>query len=322
MENKYKFSAVLSSLTDFVNENTGLLAKSVVNADTIKFKLPNGVGITFLDGMVGSSIKLNLLSSDIYWQAGNSCTFTTSGNTNFTQKTISLDQVKYTESLCGYNFMPKWYGQVTQGNYSDGNIPFMDLIMNEKVQAQSYEIEKAIWQGDKTSGTGNLALVNGLIKNLSGSTLDTYVSGGISGGTHTAANILSHIDAMIAGRPDRLVTAQNQVLFMGYTDYMLYLGALKTSNLFVVADTSEMFHKYPFSNVYIVAAAGLGSLRTWYLTTLENVNVATNTIDELYRVKAVQDVVNEDYKLITRFVLGAGFADEGLVVHNNSALGT
>lgn len=320
MENKYKFSAVLSSLTDFVNENTGLLAKSVTSADTIKFKLPNGMGITFLDGMVGDSIKLNLVQSDIYWQDGNSCTFTTSGNTNFTQKSIDLDQVKYTESLCGFNFMPKWYGMVTQGQYSDGNIHFMDLIMNEKIQVQTYEIEKAIWQGNKTSGSGNLALVNGLIKNLSGSTLDTYVSSAISGGTHTAANILSHVDAMIAARPDRLVTAQNQVLFMGYSDYMLYLGALKTANLFVVADTSEFFHKYPFSNVYVVATSGLGSLRTWYLTTNENVTVVTNTIDELYRIKAVKDVVNEDTKLITRFVLGAGFADEGLVVHNNSAL--
>ena len=86
----------VTGLTNYTNEqSTELVVKSLFGGKTAALLQAAGqvqVGVK-------SAEALNILDSDVYFQA-DGCGYTASGNTTFSQRTITVGKIKVEETLC------------------------------------------------------------------------------------------------------------------------------------------------------------------------------------------------------------------------------
>lgn len=311
LNKKYDFSFNVSALSDYTNENTGLVAKAVKGAKTI------GGGIEILPGQKGD-VKLNVLSHNLYLQAA-ACGWTTSGTTTIGQVSVDVCPIDYKEALCPKTLEPKWLGQImTQGSDPE-TLPFEKYIIDDKIKNLSSQLEYLFWQGNTATGTGNLALCTGLIQSLSGKSA-VYVAAAT--GT-TAANIIASVNAMVTNIPEEIALENDLTLYMSVANYKLYTAALRLANLYHYngEDGTNMTCSIPGTNVTAVATPGLTGLGGLYLTTKSNLVFVTDLLSETEEMKMWYSQDNDEIRIKAGLKFGVGCYFPTFVVHNNSALG-
>jgi len=149
------FDFDVSGLAAYVDEQSQeLLVKQVTAGKTLE-------QITIQEGIKGSE-EIKLMDDSIVYQTGD-CTMTPSGDTVFTDRAISVETLGYMKKFCQKDLAGFW----TQLNLragamaEDEELPFEALITDYIQTLQSNELDKLIWRGNKSTGTGNLAFMNG-----------------------------------------------------------------------------------------------------------------------------------------------------------------
>ena len=149
------FDFDVSGLAAYVDEQSQeLLVKQVTAGKTLE-------QITIQEGVKGSA-EIKLMDDSLVYQAGD-CTMTASGDTVFTDRAISVETLGYMKKFCQKDLAGFW----TQLNLragamaEDEELPFEALIIEYIQTLQSNELDKLIWRGNKSTGTGNLAFMNG-----------------------------------------------------------------------------------------------------------------------------------------------------------------
>ena len=149
------FDFDVSGLAAYVDEQSQeLLVKQVTAGKTLE-------QITIQEGIKGSE-EIKLMDDSIVYQTGD-CTMTPSGDTVFTDRAISVETLGYMKKFCQKDLAGFW----TQLNLragamaEDEELPFEALIIAYIQELQSNELDKLIWRGNKATGSGNLAFMNG-----------------------------------------------------------------------------------------------------------------------------------------------------------------
>ena len=149
------FDFDVSGLAAYVDEQSQeLLVKQVTAGKTLE-------QITIQEGIKGSA-EIKLMDDSLVYQAGD-CTMTASGDTVFTDRAISVETLGYMKKFCQKDLAGFW----TQLNLragamaEDEELPFEAMIIAYIQELQSNELDKLIWRGNKSTGTGNLAFMNG-----------------------------------------------------------------------------------------------------------------------------------------------------------------
>ena len=149
------FDFDVSGLAAYVDEQSQeLLVKQVTAGKTLE-------QITIQEGVKGTA-EIKLMDDSLVYQAGD-CTMTASGDTVFTDRAISVETLGYMKKFCQKDLAGFW----TQLNLragamaEDEELPFEALIIAYIQELQSNELDKLIWRGNKSTGTGNLAFMNG-----------------------------------------------------------------------------------------------------------------------------------------------------------------
>ena len=149
------FDFDVSGLAAYVDEQSQeLLVKQVTAGKTLE-------QITIQEGIKGSE-EIKLMDDSIVYQTGD-CTMTPSGDTVFTDRAISVETLGYMKKFCQKDLAGFW----TQLNLragamaEDEELPFEALIIAYIQELQSNELDKLIWRGNKSTGSGNLAFMNG-----------------------------------------------------------------------------------------------------------------------------------------------------------------
>jgi len=268
----------VTGLTNYTNElSTELVVRSLFGSKTAAVLQAAGqvqVGVK-------SAEALNILASDIFFQA-DGCGFTASGNTNFTQRVITVGKIKVEEDLCPKTLETKWLQtQMVPG--SPESVPFEEQIGQEKASRIAKLLEVAMWQGDTaTSNTNpNTNRFDGFNKIIDAASAST-VSGNTSSATAiTTANVEDLIDNMYNAAPADIADADDLVLFVGIDTFKKYTTALRNSNLFhYAADTSGMEIVIPATNVRMVAVGGLNGTNRMFLGRITNFFVGTDLANE------------------------------------------
>jgi len=176
----------VSALTNYVNEqNTDILVKSLFGSKTAAMLQAAGqvqVGVK-------SAEALNILSSDVYFQA-DGCGYTSSGNTTFSQRNITVGKIKVEETLCPKTLEAKWMQtQIAAG--SPTAVPFEQQISESKASVIAKQLEVAMWQGDTaTSNTNpNTNKFDGFNKLIDAVSASTVVGNTSSATAITTTNI-------------------------------------------------------------------------------------------------------------------------------------
>ena len=301
----------VSALTNYVNEqNTDILVKSLFGSKTAAMLQAAGqvqVGVK-------SAEALNILSSDVYFQA-DGCGYTSSGNTTFTQRTITVGKIKVEETLCPKTLESKWMQtQIAAG--SPTAVPFEQSISESKASVIAKQLEVAMWQGDTaTSNTNpNTNKFDGFVKIIDAASASTIAGNTGAATAITTSNIDDILDAMYAAVPADIATAEDLVVWVGIDTYKKMLVNLKNANLFhYVPDAgTAMEMVYPGTNVKVVAVGGLNGTNRLFAGRLSNFFVGTDLANEEEELRYWYSQDNDEvrFRMTCKYGVQVAFPDQ------------
>jgi len=246
----------LSGLSTYVKQNSDLQYAAIAGFRTADY-------ITIVP-MTGNSQALNQLN---FGTLGSSlqvggCGWDAQGTTYLTQRTISIDPIKYNEAICPETLRSYWASEQMSASRKGGDqtVPAEAVIVEAKVKEIAKSNDVLAWQGNKLTGTGSyLALANGFVAALgtgSGAVLPNSTLG-ITGSV-TVSNVISIVDSVVNNIPEDIADRDDLVIFTSYANFRLYVQALKNANLYhYSADNDTYSMLIGGSNVKLVAVPGL-----------------------------------------------------------------
>lgn len=245
----------------------GLARKAMLEADDVKYFT--------LWPKVNGNLQLNTVSSTLFG-TNDECGHSDTGTTVFAGNVLETLPITFAQDLCakkaGRYWMGKYDAAVALGE-SFGSLE--EVIMSEKQAVAEYELAKIRWQGNVTTGSGNLGLADGLLKvaqDLSATTVNVTKS------AMTASNAITIVDAYAANVPAAIKAVEHR-LFLSPADFDIYLVALRNANYFHFSPEttlSEIKH-VGSRNLIVTSVNGLNGVAsgTGIITTKDNMNLGT-----------------------------------------------
>jgi hypothetical protein len=299
----------LTSYTD--QERLPLITKAVFSAKSASL-FTKQVGVKF-------AAALNLMDTDAVLQGGDTCGYTSSGTTTFSQRVITVGRMKVMETLCPRSLEQYWMQtQLTQGSMYDG-VPFEQAFAEQKALRIAEALENAIWQGN-----AYFSGVNQLLNAASGSTISGN-TGAVSASVGiTATNVIGIFDAIYNQIPQAILTKQDLVIFCGWNNYRTLVQAFKQGNatgglavLYNQVDLASLANGefiYPGTNVRVIAVPGLTNTNRIVCTYLGNLFYATDLLSDEEQFSIFYARENDEVRSIAAFKAGVQIAYPDLVV--------
>ena len=304
----YSFTG-LTSYTD--QERLPLITKAVFSARSAAL-FTKQVGIKF-------AAALNLMDTDAVLQGGDTCGYTSSGTTTFSQRVITVGRMKVQETLCPRSLEQYWMQtQLTAGSTYEG-VPFEQAFSEQKALRIAEALENAIWQGN-TYFSG----INQLLNAASGSTISGN-TGAVSASVGiTATNVIGIFDAIYNQIPQAILTKQDLVIFCGWNNYRTLVQAFKQGNatgglavLYNQVDLASLANGefiYPGTNVRVIAVPGLTNTNRIVCTYLGNLFYGTDLLSDEEQFSIWFSKDNDEVRFQAAFKAGVQFAYPDLIV--------
>lgn len=292
----------LSAYTD--QEKMPLIRRAILGGKTL--------GLISVQPDIKSSAAINILEGSAVFQAG-ACGFNASGTTTLSQRTLSVAKIKQNEAICVDDLEAFYTQMMLKAGSNNEEIPFEQMYSEEKAARSAKAIEKIVWQGD-TSGSGNLALVDGLIKIIDA---EAAVVTGTSLALD-AANIVDAVDEMVAAIPEDVLEAEDLHLFMPMEKYKIYTKALRDANLFNYADFADGDYliQIPGTNVKAIGVPGLNGTARIFLCEASNLFAGTDLLNEQEEFRIFYAEEADEVRVVQKFKLGFAIAFPERVVSN------
>jgi len=298
-----KFALTTSGYADFEGRAGEVIADIVAAAPTLADLVPQ-TGIK-----AGSSIDLNILTTDVTWSSADCVSTETGDNTVLAPRNIAVVRLSDRELLCLDKLDAK-VPQLQRAGAKNEDLTFSEAFINLKVKNNAKELEKLAWRGSVTGGTGNLALANGYIeiaKSETGSL--AYAS------THTGAtksDIIELVRRALDNRTDEMFE-MGATLYMSSAYANLLSQALVDANLFNFGQVSLneqgiMEFMFPGTNVRIKGTYGLSSNDSLFMTIDGNLRWGTDLESDAENVELFYDKYHK--QLVSDIVFAAGFQYE------------
>lgn len=291
-----------------------LLTSAVLDAKTQQLIKDGGILIP----NAKSIVAIPLMDTDAFFQT-QSCSFDASGTTTFSQRSITVGSIKVEEKICPKDMETYFLQEALKAGstYEDfGNADFQAAYLAKKNARIAAQLETALWQGDKTSGNGNLNKFDGLIKLITdGSAINANVSGftgiaAITGGI-TASNVIAATEGIFKAIPVEVLNKGDVKIFVGYDWYRTLIMAYRALNLFAYNPEQSDAKSFilPATNIEIVAVNGLNSTNKGYAISLSNMALAVDLDGEdetNYKMWYSED--NNDIRFRAEFKIGINVA--------------
>jgi len=302
MNKKYDFGFNLSSLATYTDEVGGeLIRRAILEGETAKI-------IKVQPGIKGSQ-AINLLDSTLYVQEG-SCGWTSSGQTTYTQRDITVCQYKVNESLCPADLNNYWVGQLLTPGSTPETVPFEAQISELKVAQISQYVENLMWQASSadTCFSGFIELIDNIP-----SVID------VSGSTLTSSNALTQVDLLVEAIPDDIVNRTDLVVFMSHSNYRKYLINYRTANYYHYNPESsyedfKTFH--PATNILVHPVGGLNGSNKLVLMPAGYAVMGVDLLSDQDTLKMFYSVDFDEVRLRSNFKIGVQLAWPQFVIQN------
>jgi hypothetical protein len=307
---KYDFGFNLSSLATYTDEVGGeLIRRAILEGETAKI-------IKVQPGVKGSQ-AINLLDSTLVVQDG-SCGWSSSGQTTYTQRDITVCQYKVNEALCPADLNDYWLGQLlAPGSYNE-SVPFEQQISELKSAQISQYIENLMWQA--SSATTCFSGFKELTAQLG--TGNTTVTGGIvvtGSSALTSSNALTQVDLLVEAIPDDIVDRTDLVVFMSHANYRKYLINYRTANYyhFNPENSYEDFKTFhPATNILVHPVGGLNSSNRLVLAPAGYMVMGVDLMSDSETLKMFYSVDFDEVRLRSNFKIGVQIAWPNFVITN------
>lgn len=299
----------VSGLAAYTDQTSGELTKRMI------LKGNTASIVTVMPG-IKSAKNLNTIGSTLYMQLG-ACGFTTSGATALSKVALTVTDLKVNESIC-LNTLEDYYTQVMMrpGSYNEA-IPFEEIFANEKADLISKVIDTQIWQGNTTSGSGNLALVDGLLAYVDASAI-TGSTVNVAPAAFTASTAIAAVDTLVANVPTDIMGVSDLTLFVSHSEFQVYLTALRNANYFHFSPDFDINAgiMHPASNVRVRPVVGLQGSTRHILTPASNIYVGTDLMSDSEQFSIYYSKDNDEVRFICKFKLGVAVLFPEYLIRN------
>ena len=257
---KSNFDYDVTGLSPYVDDQReDLIHRSVTEAQTLGY-------IAIQQGIKGTE-DLKLLNDSIVYQSGD-CSMSPSGDTIFTDRAISVETIGYLKKFCQKDLAGFWTQLALRPGAmaEDKTLPFEQILINYLLELHAFELEKLIWQGNKLSGAGNLAFMNGFNQFLT--VLNGCVDLNVSGATSIdATNAFNIFYEAFENTPANVAEGADFICFTGRENFNFLLKNLVDLNMFnynpaQIATMNEIL--LPGTNMRIVKVNGLNGTTKIY----------------------------------------------------------
>lgn len=307
---KSKFGWDVTDLTEYVNEESqDLLRKKVLTGTTLDL-------IAIQEG-VKHKEKVKLFDVDVTWASGDSCGFTASGDAKFTDREIEVANIKLEKKFCNLDLLDKWTQQALKaGAIAElEDFPYEQILMDTMLEKNAFELERAVWNSDVVSGTGNLAFFDGfeaLFADEEANMIDINTAGAT---TFTSANAFDTIFAayedMSASATGEAVLQDGAVVMLTATQYNKVIKNILDDNLFhfdPATAASEGSFLLPGTDLRMVRINGRTDSDKFYIANPANMIFGTDLRGDTDQVKMWYNEDAEEIRLRIRFKAGTQIA--------------
>lgn len=300
----------VQSLPNYVEQNRSDLMSAAVlspKSTTLFSLMPNVKGET----------TINILDVGVVFQNGKACAFNPAGDDTFTQRSIVPGIIKINKTWCPKDLLNKYLVNEVSIGAGREVMPFEQKTVTELLAKIGAELEKALWQGNKTSGTGNMAFFDGLA---------TIIAADVASSVIPAANVITAAAADTVRKrvydtyeaiPDAAL--EEAAIMLSYANYRKLALALMEANLFHYERNveSSMEMTLPGTNTRVIGIPGLTGVDTIYGLVPEEVVYGFDAQDDAQTFKLWFSDDDDLFKFKLEFSAGINYAFPQHVVVNN-----
>tara|TARA_R100000951_G_scaffold107385_1_gene102703 strand:- start:364 stop:1329 length:966 start_codon:yes stop_codon:yes gene_type:complete len=177
--------------------------------------------VEVLDGVKGTE-KLPQVANTIFFQS-DACGFNASGDSTFSQRSLTVGDVKVDLEWCPKDLEKKYFGaQMRAGAKYDSVEPdaVFQVILDDVMDKIARDVDIAVWQGDTSTGTGNNQYWDGFIDAMDSNGIDANSTSIYDGSALTAINATTGQEMAY-----RLYTALAENNLTDHDDTIAFVGA-------------------------------------------------------------------------------------------------
>ena len=294
----------VTALSNYVEEKRlPLIAKSFMRGKT--------VDLVQLETGVLQDTALNLLGSNLSFQAGDTCGWDPEGNVALSQRLLKPVFIKINMPFCDKDLLKKWASYEVKLAAGREQLPFEEAFMDEIARGINEHIETLIWQGD----SNNTAEPDGFL-----AILEAVGSGVVEAEWAQGTSAYNKIKAVYNKIPANIIDKEDTVIFVGEETYRAYIQDLVAANLYHFdPDYKDGEYKLPGTSVRVIAVNGLNGEDKIVGGRLSNFFYGVGAEDDKDTFDFWYSKDNREFRLACYFAIAAQIAYPNEVVLGQEA---
>ena len=239
----YSIENLDNRLKNYLETNgTEVLTKALFNSESAKyFNIQTGVT---------AETPIIRLDSSITLADASSCGFTATGSDTFSNRLLSPKFLKVNKEFCTKTLLKTWAHSDVRMNALGQEMPFEELLINNNINELAKVNERLIWEGNTTSGSGNMLLMDGIIT-IARADLNTVKQ------EKGSDDLWTRVEKIWLSLPAEI--ADKCTLFMSIANYKQLIVELMNKNMYHVFETYEGEYRMtmPGTNMVIRGVSGI-----------------------------------------------------------------
>lgn len=297
----YTINDLDSRLKNYLETNgTEVLTKALFNSESAKyFQVQTGCT---------SEQPIIRLDSSITLADASTCGFEATGSDTFSNRLLSPKFLKVNKEFCPKTLLKTWAHSDVRMNALGQELPFEELLINNNINELAKVNERLIWEGDTTSGTGNMLLMDGIIT-IAKKDVNTVKQ---EKGTDT---IWQRVQKIWLALPAEI--ADKATIFMSIANYKQLIVELMNENMFHVFEEYQGAYEMtmPATNVKIKGVSGITS-DTILATFEENLYLGVDGESDSEVCDLYFDKSSRTFKFVVEYAYAVNYCFSEFVILN------
>ena len=293
MATDYTISALDSRLKNYLDVNgVEVLTKALFNSESAKyFNIQTGCT---------AEQPIIRLDSTITLADASTCGFTATGSDTFTNRLLSPKFLKVNKEFCPKTLLKTWAHSEVKMNALGQEMPFEELLISNNINELAKVNERLIWEGDTTSGSGNMLLMDGIVT-IAKKDENTVKQ---SKGSDT---IWQRVQKLWLALPAEI--ADKTTIFMSIANYKQLIVELMNANMFHVFETYDGTYEMtmPGANVKVKGVSGITS-DTIVATPEDNLYLGVDGESDDETVDLYFDKSSRNFKFVVEYAYCVNYA--------------
>ena len=305
---------VVSSLSSYVNEQSPDLLFSTISEGQTASLIPN------IQSGIKSSEKIKLVNLTGVWQAGGSCGFTASGDTTFTDRTLTVGKIKINLEWCEKDLESKYTQLKLRKGSKYENLAFEQEFVAKLTNNDKAFVEQAIWNGDTSLTDAYLRRFDGFRKIIGAASgvIACSASGSTAWSEANSRTVSKSLGAAVAASTSWMLTNSDVVAFIGTAELVTLRQKYIYDNMYHIMGTENTLY-VEGTNIPYVAVDGLSGKKEIYVMEKNNMFLGVDLEGEEDQVEIWYSKDDDVIRYKKEFKMGVQIAFPDRIVKYISA---